>query len=150
MKQSAVALLLVVGMALGSLSMTGCGTSANPASINGVWNATLLGTNQETMFTFGTSLVVNADGTLSITNFQFSTNSPCFVSGESESGSFTLSGNFDGQVNGTFNFIVKSGSPSGNTLSLTGTATGNTISGNWTLSGGTGCTGSGNFTMTRM
>ena len=149
MKLSAVAVLLVVGITLGSLSMVGCGTSVNPANINGVWTATLLDTNQATIFTFGTSLIVNGDGTLSITNFQFSSNSPCFVSGETESGSFSLSGNFNGQITGSLNFIVKSGSPGGNTLTLTGQAAGNSISGNWTLTGGSGCTGSGTFTMTR-
>jgi hypothetical protein len=33
---------------------------------------------------------------------------------------------------------------------LTGSAAGNTISGNWTLTGSSGCTGSGTFSMTRM
>jgi len=150
MKQSAVAVLLVMGMMMGSMSMVGCGMSANPANIDGVWKATLLDTNQSTVFTFGMSLIVNGDGTLAITNFQFNSNSPCFVSGETESGSFSLSGNFNGQVTGTLNFVVTSGSPAGNTLTLTGQANGNTISGHWTLTGGTGCTGSGTFTMTRM
>ena len=36
-------------------------------------------------------------------------------------------------MNGTFGFTVKSGSPAGNTLTLSGTASGNTMSGNWTL-----------------
>jgi hypothetical protein len=33
---------------------------------------------------------------------------------------------------------------------LSGTANGNTISGTWSLTGGAGCTGSGNFIMTKM
>jgi hypothetical protein len=118
--------------------------------VNGTWNATLTGNGNNTVFTFGTSLAVNGDGSLTITNFNFSTNSSCFVSGDTETGSFTLSGNFGGQVNGTLGFAVKSGTPAGNTLSLTGTANGSTISGTWTLTGGTGCTGSGTFKMTKM
>lgn len=146
MKQFAVALLLLAGLAL-----LGCGNNMNPATINGSWNATLMSSGSNNpIFTFGTSLMVNGDGSLSITNFSFNTSSPCFVSGETESGSFTLSGNFNGQVNGTFGFTVKSGSPAGNTLTLTGTASGNTVSGTWILVGGTGCTGNGTFTMTRM
>ena len=146
MKRVALALLAFV-----CLSFAGCGSSMNPANINGTWNATLTSTGSgNPIFQFGTSLVVNGDGSLSITNFTFNTSSPCFVSGETESGSFTLSGNFNGQVNGSFGFTVKSGSPAGNTLTLSGTASGNTISGNWTLTGGTGCTGSGTFVMTKM
>ena len=144
MKRYTVALMLVLGMIL-----VGCGSSSNPATINGAWNATLVDTNNTTMFSFGTSLAVNGDGSLTITNFNFNSNSPCFVSGENESGSFTLSGNFSGNVTGTFGFTVTSANPAGNTLKLSGTANGNTISGNWTLTGGTGCTGSGTFKMTK-
>lgn len=146
MKQFAAAVLLAVGLTLVSC---GSNNSSNPANINGTWNATLTGTNNSTMFTFGTSLVVNGDGSLSVSNFTFTSNSPCFVSGETATGSFTLSGNFNGNVNGTFGFVVKSGTPAGNTITLSGTATGNTISGTWSING-TGCTGNGQFTMTKM
>ena len=67
-----------------------------------------------------------------------------------ESGSFTLAGNFNGQLNGKFGMIVQSGTPTGNTLTLTGSAAGSTISGNWMLTGSSGCTGSGTFSMTKM
>lgn len=146
MKRTAIACLLVA-----TLALAGCGSAGNPANINGTWNATLLDIGGgATLFSFGTSLVVNGDGSLSITNFQFTSNSPCFLSGETESGSFTLSGNFNGNVTGSFGFNVASGNPAGNTLTLTGTATGNTISGTWKLTGGGGCTGNGTFTMTKM
>jgi len=56
-------------------------------------------------------------------------------------------------VSGVHNlgYKVVSGSPSGNTLTLTGTAKGNTIAGNRSLTGGnpTACQGSGTFTMTK-
>lgn len=146
MKQSIVALLVLIGLAL-----VGCGSNnMNASNINGTWNAMLMSTTGgQAVFAFGTSLHINGDGSLSITNFNFTTNSPCFVSGETESGSFTVAGNFNGQTTGSFGFAVKSGTPGGNTLTLSGAATGNTISGTWTLSGGTGCTGNGTFTMTR-
>lgn len=143
MKYWTVAMLLAVAMTL-----VGCGsTSGNPANINGTWNATLIDTSSQTLFTLGTSLVVNGDGTLSISNFRFTSNEPCFPSASTESGSFTLSGNFNGNVTGSFGFVVNS--TSGNTLTLNGTATGNTISGSWSL-GGTGCTGTGTFKMVKM
>src|ERR1700757_2417524 len=145
MKQFAVLILLAVGLAL-----VGCASNSNPGNINGTWNATLMGNNNTTAFAFGTSLSVNGNESLTITNFTFTTNSPCFVSGETESGSFTLSGNFSGQVNGKFGMAIQSGNPSGNTLTLSGTAQGNTITGTWTLAGSGGCTGSGTFTMTKM
>jgi len=145
MKWFAAVLLLLI-----SLALIGCGSNSNASNINGNWNATLISGGNSTAFTFGTSLMVNGDGSLSISNFSFTTSSPCFVSGETESGSFTLTGNFNGMVNGKFGYAVQSGSPTGNALTLSGTANGNTISGTWTLTGSSGCTGSGTFTMTKV
>jgi hypothetical protein len=146
MKQFGIVFVLLIGLAL-----VGCGSnSSNASNVNGTWNATLVSGGNTTVFAFGTSLAENSDGSLSVTNFKFTTNSPCFVSGETETGSFTLSGNFNGNVNGSFGMNVLSGDPSGNTLALNGTANGNTISGTWTLTGSGGCTGNGSFTMTKM
>jgi hypothetical protein len=144
--------LCLAALLLMSLAFVGCGSnsSTNPANINGTWNATLLSSGNTTEFAFGTSLVVNSDGSLSVSNFNFTTNSSCFGSGETETGSFSLTGNSNGQVSGKFGMNVQSGSPSGNTLTLSGTTAGNTITGTWTLTGSSGCTGSGNFTMTKM
>jgi hypothetical protein len=140
MKRLAVAMLLVAG-----LTLVGCGSS-NPANINGNWTATLTGSQN---FTFTTSIFQNNDGSVSVTKFTFSSNSPCFVSGETETGTFALSGNFNGNVTGKFGLIVTSGTPSGNTLTLTGNANGNTITGTWSLVGSSGCNGTGNFTMNK-
>ena len=130
--------------------LVGCGSNNKSANITGTWSAALTDANGNQAFAFTTALVENSDGTLSFTNLTFSTNSSCFVSGETESGSFTLSGDFNGNVTGKFGMTVTSGTPSGNTLNLSGSVNGNTITGTWTLTGGTGCTGSGNFTMTKM
>ena len=47
--------------------------------------------------------------------------------------------------------IVYIRAPSGNSLKLNGTvANGNTITGTWTLTGSSGCAGSGTFTMTKV
>jgi hypothetical protein len=147
MKYLRLAALLLVG-----LFVVGCGSNSNSnsANLNGTWNATLLSTNNTTAFSFGTTLATNSDGSLTISNFNFTTNSSCFGSGETETGSFSLTGNFNGQVSGKFGLNVQSGSPSGNTLTMAGTVNGNTITGTWTLAGSTGCTGSGAFTMTKM
>ena len=142
--------LYVAVMVVATLMFAACGSGNNRSgNINGNWTATLTDSGGTAVFGFGTSLVVNNGGTLSVSNFNFTTNSACFVSGETESGSFALSGNFKGNVTGTFQLNVASGNPSGNTLTLAGTANGSTIAGTWTLTGGIGCTGNGNFVMTR-
>jgi hypothetical protein len=136
--------LAVAGLVAVVLTLVGCGWHDHGhGNINGTWTAIL----SDSDFSFGTSVVVNGDGTLSVDQFSFSTSGPCFVSGETESGSFAFTGDFNGKVTGTFTFNVVSGLPSGNTLKLMGTVNGNAITGTWTLTGGTGCTGSGNFTM---
>ncbi len=141
MKTLAVAIFLVA-----ALTLAGCGSS-NPTNINGNWAATLTGSQN---FNFTTSIIENSDGTVSVSKFSFSSNSSCFVSGETETGTFALSGNFNGKVTGKFGMIVTStGTASGNILTLTGDANGNTITGTWTLTGSSGCTGSGNFTMNK-
>lgn len=146
MKQFAVAVLLLV-----SLTVIGCGYSnRNAGSINGTWNATLLSNGNSTNFNFGTSLTETGNGSITFVNFNFTSSSPCFANGETETGSFTLSGNYNGQVNGTFGMTIQASGSAPNTLVLNGTAAGNTISGNWTLAGSPGCTGSGTFVMTRM
>ena len=141
----AVALLLAAG-----LVFVGCGSNhSNSSNITGNWTAALTNSSDGSQaFTFTTSITENNDGTLSVTNLTIS--SSCFAApGETESGSFALGGNFNGNVTGQFQFKVMSPSPSNNVLTLTGTANGNTIKGTWTLTGGTDCQGSGNFTMTK-
>jgi len=145
MKQFAVTALFVLG-----LTLAGCGSGSNPANINGNWNATLLSTGNTTAFAFGTTLHVNGDGSVTVSSFSFTETSSCFESDTTETGAFTLSGSVNGQVNGTFGMSVQSGTPAGNTLTLSGTAHGNTITGNWTLTGSAVCTGTGTFTMTKV
>ena len=145
MKKYAVASLAVL-----SLVLAGCGSNNKSANINGNWSANLTNSNGTQVFSFSTSVTEMSGGTLSFSNFSFSTNSSCFTSGNTESGTFGLAGDFNGNVNGTFGMTVQSMNPSGNLLTLNGTVNGNTISGTWTLTGSAGCSGNGNFTMTKM
>ncbi len=142
---------IIVLMAL-SVAMAGCGSSGGPGSgnINGTWSATLTNTDQTPAFTFSTTFTQGSGSTLSITNFTFTSSSPCFASGQtSETGTFGLSGNFNGTVMGTFAMTITTLFPgaTNNVLTLTGTVNGNTISGTWTLTGLTGCSGNGTFTI---
>jgi hypothetical protein len=146
MRKLVGALLLGLGLVL-----VGCGTDRSSGNINGNWTATLTDGSGGQEFAFTTALIATgSSGTLTVNSFHFSTNSPCFVSGETESGTFALSGDFSGNVSGQLGMSVLSGSPGGNTLKLTGTVSNKTISGTWILAGSSGCSGSGKFTMTRM
>jgi hypothetical protein len=148
MKKIGTAILMVALFAI-----AGCGSGSNSGNVNGNWSAVLTDANNNQAFTFTTSLVATNNGSsLTVSNFTFTTNSSCFVSGETESASFSLTGNFNGNVTGAFQLNVISGTPAGNTLTLTGTVTGNKTVGTWVLSAGsTGCaSGGGTFTMTKI
>ena len=62
MKKLAMALLVTAVMTL-----VGCGSNSSHGNINGHWTAVLT----DTTFNFGTSIVVNNDGTLSVSKLQF-------------------------------------------------------------------------------
>jgi hypothetical protein len=87
MKQFAVAPLLVAGQTL-----VGCGSnsSSNPANIDGTWNATLIDSNNTTMFTLGMSLLTSGNGWVTVSNFTIKSPSPCFGSAGTETGLFSL------------------------------------------------------------
>jgi hypothetical protein len=148
MKQLAAVLLLA---ACAVLAACGSGSGSNAGNVNGSWTASLSEANNQTYGSLGLSMVVNNDGTLTVSNLTITAPSPCFNSaGSTATGSFSLMGNFNGNVTGQFSMTVQSGSAgAGNTLALTGTANGNTISGTWKVTGDFGCTGNGTFTMTR-
>jgi len=145
MKKIAAAMLVVVGMML-----AGCGSNSHTTgNINGNWAATLNSSGTET-FAFTTLLTVNANGSLGSTNFVLTlNNSSCTFPSTTESGSFTLSGNFNGMVTGTFQYSITSAGAEVNTLTLNGTVNNGQITGTWSVSGATsGCSGTGSYTMT--
>lgn len=143
----------LAGLLALALIVTACGNTANSTngSINGNWTATLLDTNNKPTFGFTTSLSETGSNGLVVANFNFTTSNSCFGTGSTESGGFTLGGNFNGNVTGTFTMTIQSPKTSGsNTLVLQGSVNNNTVSGTWVLTGtGSGCTGSGNFTMVK-
>jgi len=136
---------------LASLLIACGGSSSNNTNVNGNWTASLTNVDGTPAFDFTISLSQSSGTDVSGTNLTFSTSNACFVSGSTATGGFTLTGNSGGVVTGNFELTIQSGAPSGNVLTLQGTLTNNTISGTWSLTGVTqGCTGNGNFTMTRM
>ena len=146
----------VVVLILGLL-MVGCSSSSSGSgNINGNWSASLVGSpNGPPTYAFTTTITGANGGGLSISNFTFTTTGPCFQGdATTETGSFSLTGNFNGSVTGTFGMTISTAFPGGatqNVLSLTnGMVNGNTISGDWTLTGVSGCSGQGTFTVNKM
>jgi len=144
-------LAMIVLLALG-LTMSGCGSGSGPGSgnINGTWAFALTNTDGSPAYTFSTTFTQGSGGTLNITNFTFTSTGSCFASDQTtETGTFGLMGNFNGNVTGTFEMTITTMFPAAtnNVLTLQGTVTGKTISGTWILTGGTGCSGNGTFTV---
>lgn len=131
----------------------GCGSNSNNGNVNvnGNWSASLTDSGGTQFMTFTTSLTQSGNGTLAGENLTFTTNSACFANGGTETGSLTISGNMNGVTSAGIQLsIVSTGQNAGNTLTLNGTFANNTINGTWTLNGGVGCSGNGNFTMTKV
>lgn len=152
MKRFLIALLLgltamLVACGSGSSNMN----TAN--SVTGNWTASLTNPSGTPVLSFTTSLTQNSDNSITGTNLNFTTATPCFGQGATETGGFAASGNFNGTVTSVATLSIQSGPPgsSGNNiLNMQGAFNNNTINGTWMLTGPTsGCTGSGNFTMTR-
>jgi hypothetical protein len=143
-----VAAVVLLGI---TLIFSGCGSNSSTtnANINGTWSATLANSTLANMFTFSTHLTGNADGTLGTTNFSLTlNNTPCTFTSSTESGTFMLTGNFNGQVSGKFHYVIISTGVEVNTLTLDGTVGGSQITGTWSVTGATAnCTGNGTFTM---
>jgi len=136
------------------LTVSGCGGSSSGASqINGNWTASMINADGSQAFSFATALrASNGSSNLTINNFTFTTAGTCFNTSASQTGTFSFTGDFQGHVTGTFSMIISTAFPSGtnNVLTLQGAVNGPTISGTWTLTGVTGCSGNGSFSMTRM
>ena len=149
MKQFGIVIVLAMGLILVAC---GGGSSNTSNTVSGNWAATLTNNDGTLALAFTTSLTQGNDSaTVTGTNLSFSTSTPCFTSGGSETGSFVLNGNFNGNITGSFQLTITSGTPPGNTLILQqGMLNNNTVTGMWTLTGTGGCTGSGTFTLTRM
>jgi hypothetical protein len=144
MKKITAVALLGMGLILSS-----CGSNSHAVgNINGLWAATLSSTGADT-FSFMTKLTVNADGSLGTTNFNLTVNGgPCTFPASTESGTFMITGNFNGQASGKFHYVIMSTGVEVNALTLDGTVSAGQITGTWSVTGATAnCTGTGTFTM---
>ena len=147
MKQVHILTILV-----SALSLVACGGGMSSSdSLTGNWSAALSDQNGISALAFTTSLTQSSgSSSVKISNLKFTTDAPCFSSGTTETGSFLVSGDFNGQMKGTYQMTIQSEAPADSVLTLFGTVNNSAISGTWTLTGFTaGCTGSGHFTMKR-
>ena len=143
MKQIGIVATLVLALVMG-----GCGTNHDGGNINGSWTATLMNATGTPTFAFATSFTQSSGSDLNVVNFTFTTPGNCFESQQTtETGSFSLSGDFNGHVSGNFAMTIKTTGASDDVLTLQGTVQNGKITGTWTLTGSTSCTGNGNFTM---
>ena len=132
------------------LMLVSCG-GGNSDTINGNWTATLSGAQ---VLKFTVTLNQTSPPDVDMTNFNFTTPTPCFDAFHGQSATFTSSGIVNGNITGAFTLGIGTLFPAQpqNELNLQGNVSGKTIAGNWTLSGGasTGCNSdSGSFTMTK-
>jgi hypothetical protein len=137
-----------------ALAMAGCGSSSSSSTnVNGNWSASLTNSpTGPTVYTFTTTLTETSGGGVSVSSFSInSANGSCFTGTETETGSFTLGGNFSGNVTGTFGMTITAQDTGGqNVLMLQGgVGPNNTITGNWSVTGTSACVGQGTFAMKR-
>ena len=144
LKKTGLPILLALAFLL-----AGCGSGSSSGNINGGWTATLTDPNGQSEFAFTTSFTQGSGSNLNIVNFKFTTAGSCFTGDTTtQTGSFSFSGDFNGNVTGTLGMTISTQNlPTNNVLTLQGAVNGNTITGTWTLTGATGCTGNGTFTM---
>jgi hypothetical protein len=145
MKFIGVTCVLMLGVVLSA-----CGGGGNSSgNINGTWTATLTNSDGSPAFAFTTVFTQSSGTSLTITNFSFSTSGSCFESEPvTETGSFGLTGDFNGRVSGTFAMTITQKNNPSNVLTLHGTVNNGVITGTWTLTGSVTCTGNGSFTAT--
>src|SRR5258708_917294 len=111
-------MLLLVGL---GVAMPGCGSSSSSTNINGNWSASLTNSpTGPTIYAFTTTFTETSGGGVSVTNFTFnSSNGSCFAGSTTETGSFTLSGNFKERVKGPFGMTINAQETDGqNVLTL--------------------------------
>jgi hypothetical protein len=175
MKKLAILIVLALPLAISGCGSTTLANTPTNTTTNGNWEAKLTGgTGAASELNFVTSFTVTDNGTgtnlgLDITGFSFINAGTCFangIDGSSEIGTATFStATGTDQVTGQLSYTITSIVPPGNVLTLssyqdgltgtssngtsstTGTLANGVVVGNWALTGGTGCTGSGTFLM---
>jgi hypothetical protein len=140
----------LTSLALLALFLVSCGST--PAKkIDGVWIASLQIPDGAVAYTFTVTLTQSTGSTVNVSNFGFTSPAPCFTAPLGQTATFTASGHSGGYETGPFGMNIATGlmTPVENVLTLSGSRNSSgKISGNWTLTGLSGCSGGGTYTMT--
>jgi hypothetical protein len=143
-----IRLLSLLGFAL---LLVACSSSPAPRTIDGAWKASVVNSDQSVAYSFTVSLNEGTGSTVTIVGFNFIPEAPCFPNPLGQTATFSATGRSGGFETGPFTLNVSTafGTGTENVLALTGTRNGDgTITGTWTLSGLSGCSGSGTYSMT--
>jgi hypothetical protein len=134
---------------LGAL-LVGCGSTRAAKVIDGTWNANLQSPDSTSAYKFSATLTQGSGSTVTVSNFLFTVSAPCFSSPTGQSATFSATGHAGGYQTGPFGMNISTalGVQAENVLTLSGTRNSDgKISGTWTLTGLSGCSASGNYTM---
>jgi hypothetical protein len=128
-----------------------CGSSTPPKKIDGFWFATLQNQDGSSAYTFSATLTQNSGSTVTVSSFGFTNSAPCFNAPLGQTATFTASGHSREFQTGQFGMNISTalGTMVENVLTLAGTRNPDgSISGTWILTGKSGCSGNGAYTMT--
>jgi hypothetical protein len=143
----------LISLALLAFFLVSCGSGSPAKKIDGVWNASLQNPDGSVAYTFGATLAQNTGSTVNVSSFSFTSPAPCFTAPLGQTATFTASGHSGGFEIGPFGMSVSTAfmTMQENVLTLTGTRNSDgKISGTWTLTGLSGCSGGGPYTMTAL
>lgn len=132
------------------IAMLGACGGSSPRNINDFWLGNLNNPDGTLAFALAAMLTQGSGSEVDVTRFEISGSLSCFSSSTSQTATFSVTGSSNGFQTGPFAMTVSTMFPEGmnNVLTLNGNRDGTgTISGTWTLTGQSGCTGNGTFTM---
>ncbi len=135
-----------------ALMLASCGDSSRPPKkIDGVWYAQLNNTDGTAAYTFSATLTQGTGSDVTVTAFGLWVSAPaCFSSSTGQTATFTATGRSGGYQTGPFAMNISTAfmTQIENVIAMTGTRNSDgTITGNWTLTGLSGCSGSGSYSM---
>jgi len=143
----------LTSLVLLALFLVSCGSSSPAKKIDGVWTASLQNPDSSVAYTFMATLSQSNGSTVNVSSFGFTSAAPCFTAPLGQTATFDATGHSGGYQTGPFGMNIGTGlmTPVENILTLNGTRNSDgKISGTWTLTGLSGCSGSGTYTMSAL
>lgn len=133
-----------------ALFLVSCGSGSPAKKIDGFWSASLQNPDGSLAYSFMTTLTQSMGSTVTVSGFGFTSPASCFTAPLGQTATFTASGHSGGYQTGPFGMSISTGLATmvENVLTLTGARNSDgKISGTWTLTGLSGCSGGGTYTM---